>query len=146
MFLLVPSVSIQSFISLGKTFSEYLAHEILHRPDSWQGFLYIYLLSFLRFQTFCIKRFPFLLLLSHMSENREQTIHESLTNTESSTAILIGILLYTINFQLKFSLTVLCKAQFNPQTFHTPNSRPIQANPNDTSLMVDSDVKINQWD
>ena len=27
-------VSIQSFINLGKTFPEYLAYEILHRPDS----------------------------------------------------------------------------------------------------------------
>ena len=24
---------------------EYLVYELLHRPDSWQGFLYIYLLS-----------------------------------------------------------------------------------------------------
>ena len=45
-----------------KRFSEYLAYEPLHRPDSWQGFLYVYLLSFPRF---CIKRFPFLFLLSH---------------------------------------------------------------------------------
>ena len=28
-----------------KRFSEYLAYELLHRPDSWQGFLYIYLWS-----------------------------------------------------------------------------------------------------
>ena len=27
-------------------YSEYLAYELLHRPDSWQGFFYIYLLSF----------------------------------------------------------------------------------------------------
>ena len=27
----------------------YEAYELLHRPDSWQGFLYIYLLSFPRF-------------------------------------------------------------------------------------------------
>ena len=27
----------------------YLAYEILHRPDFWQGFLFIYLLSFPRF-------------------------------------------------------------------------------------------------
>ena len=32
-----------------KRFSEYLAYEILYRPDSWQGFLYSYLLSFPRF-------------------------------------------------------------------------------------------------
>ena len=32
-----------------KRFAEYLAYEIFHRPDSWQGFLYIYLLSFPRF-------------------------------------------------------------------------------------------------
>ena len=32
-----------------KRFSEYLAYEILHRPDSWQDFLYTYLLSFPRF-------------------------------------------------------------------------------------------------
>ena len=51
-----------------KRFSEYLACELLDRPDSWQGFLYIYLLSFPRFQTFCIKRFPFSFLLSHVSE------------------------------------------------------------------------------
>ena len=30
----------QSLKNLGKI-SEYLAYEILHRPDSWQGFLYI---------------------------------------------------------------------------------------------------------
>ena len=29
-----------------KRFSEYLAHEILHRPGSWQGFLNMYPLSF----------------------------------------------------------------------------------------------------
>ena len=39
-------VSIQSFINLGKT--EYLAN-IPYRPDSSQGFLCIYLLSFPRF-------------------------------------------------------------------------------------------------
>ena len=39
-------VSIQSFINLGKPFSQYLAFEIFHRPDSWQGFLYIYLFHF----------------------------------------------------------------------------------------------------
>ena len=54
-----------------KRFSEYLAYELLHRPDSWQGFLYIYLLSLPRFQTFCIKRFPFLFPVSHVNENRE---------------------------------------------------------------------------
>ena len=53
--------------------------------------------------------------------NYYKFIDESLTNTESGTAILIGILLYIINFQLKFD----CKAQFNPRTFHKPNSRPI---------------------
>ena len=47
--------SIQSFINLVKPFSEYLAYEILLRPDSWQGFLYIYLLPFPRLQTLCIK-------------------------------------------------------------------------------------------
>ena len=26
-----------------ESFSEYLAYEILHRPDSWQGVLYIYI-------------------------------------------------------------------------------------------------------
>ena len=31
-----------------KRFSEYLAYELRHRPDSWRGFLYIYLLSFPR--------------------------------------------------------------------------------------------------
>ena len=66
--------SIQSFINLGKTFFRLsLSYELFHRPDSWQGFLYIYLLSFPRFQTFCIKRFPFLFLLSHVSENRDQS-------------------------------------------------------------------------
>ena len=54
-----------------KRFSEYLAYEQWHRPDSWQGFLNIYLLSFPRFMNFCIDRFPFLFLLSHVSENRE---------------------------------------------------------------------------
>ena len=28
-----------------KRFSEYFAYELPHRPDSWQGFLFIYLLS-----------------------------------------------------------------------------------------------------
>ena len=30
-----------------KRFSKYLAYERLHRPDSWQGFLYNYLSSFI---------------------------------------------------------------------------------------------------
>ena len=64
-------VFIQSFMNWVKCFSEYLTDELLHRPDSWQGFLYIYPLSFPRFQSFCIKRFPFLFLLSHLSENIE---------------------------------------------------------------------------
>ena len=33
-----------------KRCSEYLAFELPHRPDSWQGFLFIYLLSFPRFR------------------------------------------------------------------------------------------------
>ena len=33
-----------------KRFSEYFAYELPHRPDSWQGFLFICLLSFPRFQ------------------------------------------------------------------------------------------------
>ena len=32
-----------------ESFSEYLAYEILHRPDSWQGFLYIYIYIFFIF-------------------------------------------------------------------------------------------------
>ena len=34
--------------------NEYLAYELSHRPDSWRGFLYIYLLLFPRFWTFRI--------------------------------------------------------------------------------------------
>ena len=37
------------------TTPEDLAYELLHRPGSWRGFLYIYLLTFPRFWTFCIE-------------------------------------------------------------------------------------------
>ena len=43
-----------------KRFSEYLVYKLCHRPDSWRGFLHIYLLSFPRFWTFCIDWFAFL--------------------------------------------------------------------------------------
>ena len=46
-----------------KRFSEYFAYELPHRPDSWQGFLFIYLLSFPRFRTFSIDWFAFLFLM-----------------------------------------------------------------------------------
>ena len=36
-------------MSAPESFSEYLAYEILHRPDSWQGFLYIYIYIFFIF-------------------------------------------------------------------------------------------------
>ena len=42
-----------------KHLSEYLAHEIRQRPDFWLGVLYIDLLSFPRFWTFCIEWFRF---------------------------------------------------------------------------------------
>ena len=45
-------------------FSQYLAFEIFHRPDSWQGFLYIYLFSFPRFQSFCIEWFASLFFIA----------------------------------------------------------------------------------
>ena len=47
-----------------KRFSEYLAYKLCHRPDSWRGFLHIYLLSFPRFWTFCIDWFAFLRLIA----------------------------------------------------------------------------------
>ena len=53
-----------------KGFSEYLAYELPHRPDSWQGFLFIYLLSFLRFRTFCIDWFAFLFLMAWQWKHR----------------------------------------------------------------------------
>ena len=56
-----------------KRFPEYLAYELLHRTDSWQGFLNIYFLSFLDSRLSVLKNliFPFLFLLSHVTENRE---------------------------------------------------------------------------
>ena len=42
-------------------FFEYLAHEKLHRSESWRGSLHIYLLLFPRFGTLSIKPFWFLL-------------------------------------------------------------------------------------
>ena len=47
-----------------KRFSEYFAYELPHRPDSWQGFLFIYLLPFPTFRTFCIDWFAFLFLMA----------------------------------------------------------------------------------
>ena len=47
-----------------KRFSEYLAYELPHRPDSWQGYFFIYLLSFPRFRTFSIDWFAFLFLMA----------------------------------------------------------------------------------
>ena len=43
--------------------SEYLAYELSHRPDSWQGFLYIYLLSLPRLRTSCFDWFAFSFLM-----------------------------------------------------------------------------------
>ena len=54
-------VSIESLINLDKTFSEYLAMESSHRPNSWRGFMFIYLLLFPRFWTLCVDWFPFLI-------------------------------------------------------------------------------------
>ena len=47
-----------------KRFSEYLAYELPHRPDSRQGFLFIYLLPFPRFRAFSIDWFAFLFLMA----------------------------------------------------------------------------------
>ena len=47
-----------------KLFSEYLAYEISHKPDSWRSFLYTHLLSFSRFWTFCIEWFAILFLMA----------------------------------------------------------------------------------
>ena len=47
-----------------KRFSEYLAYELPYRPDSWQGYFFIYLLSFPRFRTFSIDWFAFLFLMA----------------------------------------------------------------------------------
>ena len=56
-------VSIQSLINLVKRFSKYFANKLSHRPDSRRRFLYIYLLPFPRFWTFCIDQFAFLFLM-----------------------------------------------------------------------------------
>ena len=40
-----------------KPFSKYLTYEMLHRPDSLRGSLYVYLLSFPRFGAFCFEWF-----------------------------------------------------------------------------------------
>ena len=63
-------VSIKSLINLGKTFFEYLAYQLSHWPDSWRGFLYIYLLLFPRFWTFCIDWFAFLFLMAWQWKHR----------------------------------------------------------------------------
>ena len=47
-----------------KRFSEYLAYELPHRPDSRQGFLFIYFLPFPRFRAFSIDWFAFLFLMA----------------------------------------------------------------------------------
>ena len=52
-----------------ESFSEYLAYEILHRPDSWQGFLYIYIYIFFIFhfpdsRLSVLKGFLFLFLMA----------------------------------------------------------------------------------
>ena len=47
-----------------KRFSEYLAYKLPQRPDSWQGFLFIYLLPFPRFRAFSINCFAFLFLMA----------------------------------------------------------------------------------
>ena len=52
-------------INLGEYFSKDLAYEISHRPDSCRGFLYICLLLFPRFCTFCIEWFA---TLTHISQ------------------------------------------------------------------------------
>ena len=53
-----------------KRFSEYLAYELPHRPDSWQGYFFIYLLSFPRFRTFSIDWFAFLFLMAWQWKHR----------------------------------------------------------------------------
>ena len=52
-----------------KRFSEYLAYELLHRPDSWQDFLHIYLLSLSVLKGF---RFHFCFLTWVKTENRNR--------------------------------------------------------------------------
>ena len=75
-------ISIQSSKNLGKTFSEYLTYEILHRPDFWQGFLFIYLLLFPRFWTLNGLHFYFL---------RKQRIHyHTRTSTNMSAKLIMG--------------------------------------------------------
>ena len=54
----------QSFKIWVKRFSEYLAYEISHRPDSWRGPLNIYLLLFPRLLTFCIEWFAIKFLIA----------------------------------------------------------------------------------
>ena len=64
-------VNIQSFIIIWvKRFSEYLAYEISYRPGCWWGLLYIYLLSFPRFWTFCIEWFAFLFFMASQWKQR----------------------------------------------------------------------------
>ena len=71
-----------------KRFSKYLAYERLHRPDSWQGFLYNYLSSFISqiLNFLYLKRFPFLFLLSHVSEKRELNSYRNYLFLEVSSA------------------------------------------------------------
>ena len=46
-----------------KAFPNISHNETSHRPESWRGLLYIYLLSFPRFWTLCFEWYPFLFLM-----------------------------------------------------------------------------------
>ena len=52
--------------------SEYLAYELSHRPDSWQGFLYIYLVSLPRLRTSSFDWFASSFLMAWQRKQRIQ--------------------------------------------------------------------------
>ena len=66
-----------------KCSSDCLVYELLHRPDSWQGFLYIYLLSLPGHWTFCFDWFAFLFLMAWQRKHRIQ--HKQYAPTPSVT-------------------------------------------------------------
>ena len=82
-----------------KRFSEYLAYEISHEPDSCRSVLYTLLLTFSKFWTFCIEWFAILFLMA------SQWKHRIVCNSEKGSH---RVFLYTNNPFPKSKLMIDC--------------------------------------
>ena len=85
-----------------KRFSEYLTYELSHRPGSRPGFLYISLLLFPRFWTFCIDRLEFLFLMA--LKIRPQFVQRLFTFFKRYPGELIVVTFYPVLPDIRFAV------------------------------------------